>query len=427
MWVNDMSGGAASSWMRDFGWRGGESGRILDGMVAPSRLLGVRAWMLIAMGCVLPMAAAQQGDPATGSVTGQVICGDTQLPARFASVTLVEVPSGPALTSKPNGSAGQDKTATDASGNGKRFLAVTGLDGSYTATHVVPGDYYAVPMMAGYAEPVSMVRAAMEAGVDLTKPIPGIPIVHVSAGVTSRQDLMLVRGGAVSGRVLWDDGSPVPDAVVKVRPAREDAKKLPSQFGALDWGLDDDGEMFSRTNDLGQYRIAGLAPGKYVAVAVVIGPVQTETHAGKTTMTESDLKLTAYAPESFRRRGAKPIEVSAGREQVGEDITFNLTGTHSVSGRMVSAEDGQGISSGNVQLNDASDTALTRAARVDSNGNFTVRSVPSGSYQLTVTGAADAGRSFAGGDQSVVVSDSDVVGVSIALQPSTNAQGKDSP
>ncbi len=394
-------------------------------MVAGCGFCGVRAWMLLAMGCVLPMAVAQQADPATGSVTGQVVCGDTQLPARFASVTLVEVPSSPSLTSKPN--AGQRKAAADVSGSGKRFMAGTGLDGSYTATHIAPGDYYAVPMMAGYAEPVSMVRAAMEAGADLTKPIPGIAMVHVSAGVTSRQDLVLVRGVAVSGRVLWEDGSPVPDALVRVMPAKEDGKKPPPLLGALNWGLDDDWEMFSGTNDLGQYRIAGLAAGKYVAVAVVVAPVQTEIHTGKTLMTESDLKLTAYAPDSFRRRGAKPIEVSAGREQVGEDITFNLTGTHTVSGRMVSAEDGQGISSGNVQLNDASDTALTRAARVDSNGNFTVRVVPSGSYQLTVTGAADAGRSFAGRDQSVVVSDSDVVGVSIALQPSTNAQEKDSP
>jgi hypothetical protein len=345
----------------------------------------------------------------------------------IADVILLEVPSGPALTSQPNGNAGQGKAATDASGSGKRFQAVTGLDGSYTATHIVPGDYYAVPLMAGYAEPVSMVQAAMDAGADLTKPIPGIPIVHVSAGVTSRQDLTVVRGGAVSGRVLWDDGSPVPGAGVKVKLAKEDGKKLPPQFGALDWGQDDDGDMFSRTDDLGQYRIAGLAPGKYVAVAVVIGPGSSATHAGKTTMTESDLELTAYAPESFRKSGAKPIDVSAGQEQIGEDITFSLTGTHSVSGRVVSTEGGHGISSGLVQLKDASDPALTRSAHVDSNGNFTVQAVPSGTYNLTAQHAADAGRSYDEGKQSVIVMDSDVVGVSVALQPSANAPGKNSP
>lgn len=398
-------------------------------MIPGCKCCGIRGSVVLAILVTLaPAASAQQpaSTAGTGTVTGHVTCGDTQLPARFADVILLEVPSGPALTSQPNGNAGQGKAATDASASGERFQAVTGLDGSYTATHIVPGDYYAVPLMAGYAEPVSMVQAAMDAGADLTKPIPGIPIVHVSAGVTSRQDLTLVRGGVVSGRVLWDDGSPVPGAMVRVKHAKEDGKKLPPQFGALDWGLDD-GDMFSRTDDLGQYRIAGLAPGKYVAVAVVIGPVKIVTHAGKTTMAEFDLELTAYAPESFRKSGAKPIDVSAGQEQIGEDITFSLTGTHSVSGRVVSAEDGHGISSGLAQLKDASDTALTRSAQVDSNGNFTVQAVPSGTYQLTVTGAAETGRSYAGGEQSMVVADSDVVGVSVALQPSANAQGKDSP
>jgi hypothetical protein len=261
----------------------------------------------------------------------------------------------------------------------------------------------------------------------LTKPIPGVPIAHVSAGVTSRQDLTLVRGGAVSGRVLWDDGSPVSGAVVKVKLAKEDGKKLPPQFGALDWGLDDDGDMVSKTDDLGQYRIAGLAPGKYVAVAVVISPVQIVSDAGKMTLTVADLELTAYAPESFRKSGAKPIDVSAGQEQIGEDITFSLTGTHSVIGRVVSAEDGHGISSGLVQLEDASDTALTRSAQVDSNGNFMVQAVPSGTYNLTTQNAVDAGRNYVEGRQSVAVMDSDVVGVAVALQPSANAQRKNSP
>lgn len=195
---------------QEMGWRHGCAGSDVARWREPSDtgrmfasfgFCSVRAWIVVAMGCALPLAAAQQADPTTGTVTGQVICGDTQLPARFADVILLEVPSGPALTSQPNGNAGQGKAATDASGSGKRFQAVTGLDGSYTATHIVPGDYYAVPLMAGYAEPVSMVQAAMDAGADLTKPIPGIPIVHVSAGVTSRQDLTVVRGGAVSGRV----------------------------------------------------------------------------------------------------------------------------------------------------------------------------------------------------------------------------------
>jgi protocatechuate 3,4-dioxygenase beta subunit len=380
------------------------------------------------MFCGLPMAAAQQADPSTGTVTGQVIFGDSQLPARFAGVMLLGVPSGSTLTSQSNANTGQAKPATDVFGSEERVQVVTGLDGSYTATHVVPGEYYAFPEMAGYVEPAAMLQAAMDAGTDMTKQIPGIPIVHVAAGASAQQNLTLTRGGAVSGHVLWDDGSPIPHAVVAVQPAKEDGKKLPSQFGALNWASAVmGGGAFSITDDLGQYRIAGLAPGKYVAVAVVMAVGQFATHSGKTTMTRSDVGLTAYAPESFRKSGAKPIAVSAGQEQGGEDITLSLTGIHSVSGRVVSAEDEHGMSSGMVQLKDMSDPDLKRSAHVDSNGNFTVQAVPSGTYQLTVTGAADAGRNYADGDQSVVITDSDVVGVSIALQSSKNAKGNASP
>jgi hypothetical protein len=390
-------------------------------MIASCRLCGARAWMLVAMGCGLPMAFAQQADPTTGTVMGQVVCGDTQLPARLAGVILIGVPSAPGLTSQPN--TGQGKAATEAFDSGEKVQVVTGLDGGYTATHLVPGDYYAFPLMAGYAQPAAVVQTAIDAGADMTKPIPGIPIVHVAAGGTARQDLTLVRGGAVSGHVLWDDGSPIPRAVVTVQLANGDGKKPTSRFGSLEWASAMmGGGTFSTTDDLGQYRITGLAPGKYVAVGVVVGTGEFATHAGKTMMRSYEVGLTAYASESFRRRGAKPIDVSAGQEQIGEDITFSLTGTHSVSGRIVSAEDGHEISSGVVELRDGSDTALTRSAHVDSSGNFMVQAVPSGSYNVTVRGAVDVGRSYAEGTQSVVVGDSDVTGLSVALQVSKNAK-----
>jgi hypothetical protein len=389
--------------------------------------LGGLLWAGVLFG--LPMIAAQQPtDPDTGTVAGEVVFGDTQLPARFAGVILLGIPSGPVSTPQTHADAGQGKTATDVFGSEERVQVVTDLDGNYVATHVVPGDYYVLPGMVGYVEPAATVQAAMDAGADMTKPIPGIPMVHVTAGATARQNLTLARGGTVSGRVLWDDGSPIPHAVVAVEAAKEGGKKLPPPFGALNWASAVmGGGTFSITDDLGQYRTAGLAPGKYVAVAVVVPAGQNSTHSGKTTMVHSDVGLTAYAPESFRRSGAKLIAVSAGQEQSGEDITISLTGTHSVSGRVVAAEDGHRLSSGTVQLEDTSDPQLKRSAHVDASGNFTVQVVPSGTYHLTVSGASDAGQSYKGGEQSVAVTDSDLVGISVTLQPAKSAQGSGSP
>jgi len=387
----------------------------------------VRGLVLIGMSCTLPMASAQQADPATGTVTGQVVCGDTQRPARFAGVLLLAV-VGASASTQPNASAVQGSGAGNGYGDGEKVQVLTGLDGSYTASHVAPGDYYAFPAMAGYVLPASLVQAAMDSGADMTKPLAGVPVVHVSAGVTVRQDLVLVRGGVVSGHVLWDDGSPVPRAVVMVQVANADRSKMSMQFGSLEWASAlTGGGLSTQADDLGQYRIAGLAAGKYLVYALVVGHGQFATHAGKTTMTSSDVTLFAFAPDAFRKSEAKPIAVSAGQEQSGVDITVNLAGTHSVSGRVVSAEDGHGIGLGVVFLRDAGDTSLMRFAHADATGSFTVQAVPSGSYNLTVGDVVDGGRSYIGAKQTVVVGDTDVAGVNVTLQPGKNAPGNGSP
>jgi hypothetical protein len=195
----------------------------------------------------------------------------------------------------------------------------------------------------------------------------------------------------------------------------------------MEWASSMTGAGLSvQADDLGQYRIAGLAPGKYLVYALVMGHGVFATHSGKTTTRISDVTLFAFAPNAFRKSEAKPIAVSAGQEQSGVDITLNLAETHSVSGRVVSAEDGRGIASGLVRLRDVGDPSLMRLAHTDASGSFTVQAVPSGSYDLTVGDVVDGGRSYLGVKQGVVVGDTDVAGVNVALQPGKNTPGNGS-
>jgi len=202
------------------------------------------------------------------------------------------------------------------------------------------------------------------------------------------------------------------------------------------------GGVLSFSDDLGQYRIAGLAPGEYLVKATMQVRSGFAMQRGVMNMAGlgADKPLVAYAAASFHKSGAKAVTISAGQEQSGEDVTINLVGTHSVSGRVVSAEDGHGLNAGAVELTDASDKDLVRGAAVDANGSFTVGFVPGGTYNLTVTGGADTQpsknkptgivrftmpetvRSYEDGKQSVVVGDTDVVGLSIAVQPSKSAK-----
>jgi len=102
---------------------------------------------------------------------------------------------------------------------------------------------------------------------------------------------------------------------------------------------------------------------------------------------------------------------------------------------VASAEDHHGLNSGSVKLEDAQDKEFSRTAGVDANGNFVVTFVPPGTYNLTVSDAADTEpskkeqtglvkfamdhtlRSYQEGKQSVIVGDNDVTGLSFELAP----------
>jgi hypothetical protein len=409
-------------------------------MVASFGFCRVRVWVVVAMVSVLPMAGAQQA----GSVSGHVTCGDTQRPARFANVMLLGVPKEtPQTPPNPNADAAQIKAAMNSAMDNINVVQTqTGMDGSYVAANVAPGDYYIFAAVPGYVQPSAMVQAAMNAGVDVTKSIPGVQVVHVGGDGGGSADIVVERGGAVTGHVLWDDGSPAARAMVTAEPTKASDKKLPQGFAMLGMASGLGSGVLSFSDDLGQYRIAGLAPGEYVVKATLTLRSNFSMQRGVMNLAglSADKPLVAYAPGSFHKSGAKAITVSAGQEQSGEDLTINLTGTHSVSGRVVSAEDGHGINAGAVELTDASDKDVERGAAVDANGNFTVGFVPAGTYNLTVTGGADTEaaknkptgivrfsvsdtvRSYEDGKQSVVVTDTDVVGLNIPLQPSKNAK-----
>ena len=405
-------------------------------------MCGVCGWVAAAIVGGLPMVvagplAAQQA----GSVSGHVTCGDTQRPARFAGVMLLGVPKGmPQTPPSPNADAATLKAAMNSAMDSVNVVQTqTGMDGSYTAANVAPGDYYVFASVPGYVQPSAMVQAAMDAGADMTKPLPGVAVVHVSGEGGAQEDITVERGGAVTGHVLWDDGSPASRAMVTVVSTKASDKKLPPGFAMLGiaGGLGGSGVM-SFSDDLGQYRIAGLAPGEYVVKATLTVHTSFAMQRGVMNMAGlgADKPLVAYAPGSFHKSGAKALTLAAGQEQSGEDVTINLTGTHSVSGRVVSAEDGHGVNAGSVELTDASDKDLVRGAAVDASGNFTVGFVPAGTYNLAVTGGADTEpsrnrptgivrftmpetvRSYEDGKQSVVVGDTDVVGLNVALQPS---------
>jgi hypothetical protein len=392
--------------------------------------------------CGRPCSAQQPSPTAPGgTVTGHVSCGDTQRPARFAQVMLFGVPKEITPTPKPNVSpdAAQIKTAmSKATGGLNMVLAQTGLDGGFTVTGVAPGDYYVFGSVAGYVQPMNVVQAAYDAGADLSKPIPGVPMVHVAAERTTQADVTVERGAAISGKVVWDDGSPVTHAIVTLLSAKAKEETLPREFAmlSLSSGLGGGGAA-SVTDDLGHFRIAGLAPGEYFVKATFQTGSQLAMQRGVMDFKglANGSALVVFAPAALHKADAKAVKLVASEDRGDEEVTINLSGMRSMSGRVSSAEDHHALNSGAVTLADVQDKEFSRTVGVDANGNFTLTFVPPGTYNVVVSDAADTEpskkeptglvkfamdhtlRSYQDGKQSVVVSDNDVTGLSFELAP----------
>jgi len=400
--------------------------------------------LIFALVCAAPFAGAQQPTtpPPSGTVTGHVTCGDTQRPARFAQVMLFAVPTTAAAPMDPN--AKMDDAAIAAamksamSGMNNMVMTQTGLDGSYSAASVAPGDYYVFATVAGYVQPNAMVQAALDAGADPKKPIPGIPMVHVVADRSVSSDVTMQRGGAISGKVVWDDGSPATHVVLTAESTKSQTKPLPPEFSMLMMSSALAGSLALISDDLGNYRIAGLAPGEYRLKATLQVSMNLNMQGGGMNLARmmQDKPLIIYAPSTLHKSQAAALTVKAGDELRDQIVTLNLGGMHSVSGSITSAEDHHGINSASIELTDVSDKDVVRSAGVDASGNFSVSFVPPGTYNMEVSDAADTQpstkkqtglvnfnapetlRSYEDAKQSVIVGESDVTGQNVALAPS---------
>ena len=350
----------------------------------------------------------------TGSVTGRIVCSDTQRPARFAEVMLTAMPTG--TDNEGRGRGGRGATAR------------TDLDGVFFAGNVPVGDYYATASATGYISQQALLMSAMRPGADPQAALASLPVVHVSASTTATVNLTLDRGAVIAGKLLWDDGSAATGVQVSAVLAAGGGGR-PDFGGAFGFG---GGGFGSATDDRGQFRLTGLAPGVYLVRATVIAPVSVNLPA---TFNRS-VGITLYAPGKVRKVDATAITLGAGEERGDVIFQIDLRSLHKVSGRISAVSGGVSIGSGTVRLTDSQDPSLTRMGQIASDGSYVLSYVPAGTYTLTVPNAGPAGAGFGGRGggrgrdtsstpgvsyqpytATLTVADGDVAGVNVELTP----------
>ena len=279
---------------------------------------------------------------------------------------------------------------------GKTYFAESSDNGEFRFTNAAPGKYRLFAMRDGYV--------AGEYG----QKQPGTP--GVAFNVTSdlrlpQMDVTLMMTGAISGRIVSrTTGQPVGIALVQVlRPSYENGKRTLTVVQS------------TRTDDLGNYRLFWLTPGRYFLAATMpngpIDPTLTlnadatnvslsvtrDTRRSVLTrpvLTSNDNEIFApiyYPGNGPEEKDAGAIDVVGGGELRGMDIAVGFVRTYRVRGVIVDSQTGEIVKNAQVRATQGNQSGLV--ALDPNTGAFSIGRLPPGSeYVLTATANGKSGR-----------------------------------
>jgi len=233
----------------------------------------------------------------------------------------------------------------------------------------------------------------------------GRPIT-VPADGNVAYDLALFPRGVLSGTVVDGDGEPVISAKVTAISRMWIMGKLHSVV-----------TRSSTTNDLGEFRLAGLAPGKYFLYAE--GPIE----RGGPNVPVADQFVPVFYPNTQTLTQSTPIEVQTGQDIANLAIELRKGRRFHVRGRVVGEFLGDGSESLSLHPADQEETFLAIAGGgIQKDGAFDFSDVAPGAYKLTYF-------SFSGGmvkaaKQLVEITDHDVNAIQLNLLPSARVRAR---
>ena len=225
--------------------------------------------------------------------------------------------------------------------------------------------------------------------------------------------LQLSPLGVISGKVLDEDGDPIPSLIVRALQFdyQQGAKRL-AQRGS------------DTTDDHGEYRIFDLQPG-HVYIQAVARPAGPQA-SGRMHRDRPDEGFPAtFYPAAADVTSATAADVTPGAEVTGIDFRVHKVRVYRIRGTAVDAQTqqpvhGAGISA--LPCASGSDRwGYQTSAGLQPDGAFDLRGLIPGPYCLTIQSNQGGKTSF--GRQTVSVADQDVDGVVVAVSPSFALKG----
>jgi protocatechuate 3,4-dioxygenase beta subunit len=248
------------------------------------------------------------------------------------------------------------------------YIETTDNGGKFVFDDIAPGRYTLSADKSGFTPGRYGARSNTSPGTQLT----------LTAGMEMKDlTITMTPQGVIAGKVMDKDGDPVVSAQVQTMrfTYASGRKQLQATGGAT-------------TNDLGEYRLINLAPGRYIISATDRRPTLfgTQERPGRAgTVLEGN--ITTFYPNGADASSAVAVDVAAGSEMRGIDVRLIQAKVYTVRGKAV---DSSGASaSAVVSLTLKEDGGNLPAvlnggssSRLRPDGTFEFRNVVPGTYAL---------------------------------------------
>jgi protocatechuate 3,4-dioxygenase beta subunit len=296
-----------------------------------------------------------------GAVEGSVFNAATGEPVKKAAVLMTRTDVAPNRNSPQQSYS----TATDAAGR-------------FTMKDIEPGKYRMTVTRNGFVTMAYGARGPTR---------PGTTLALDRAQKLKDVNFRLTPHGVIAGRILDEDGEPLPFVSVQLVQFqyRQGRQQMNMTAGS------------GTTNDLGDYRIFGVAPGKYYLRASAratgnLGLYATQIRSANG-QPEEDFVPTYY-PGTTNTANAAPIEVASGALVSGINFTLSKMATVHIKGSIanIPAAGRRQIQVMLLPRNQPFFGGL-RPNFVDAKGNFDLPGVAPGQYMLSAS-MNDGGRTY---------------------------------
>lgn len=329
-------------------------------------------------------------------VSGQVTNALTGEPVKKVNLRLT------AANQAPQGYVGSGSSGMPSM---QGYAITTDADGTFRIEGIEPGTYNLAGQRTGFLNSYYGAKGPDQMGTSITL-APSQSLVGITLSLTPQ--------AVLSGKVLDEDGEPSAGTMIQVlAPMWQRGKKryLPRQS--------------TNTNDLGEFRIANIGPGKYFLSAqhhpMFMGQGETVAPANG----KPDIRpILTYYPGTPNMESAAALEVRPGQDLAGLEIRMQSAQTYHVRGHVTGVAMEEGKQHGVVTISPKNSVAFFMPggqSPIKPDGSFDISGISPGSYNVNLM--LMSGNVRTGGSQAVEVAGSDVNNINLTTAATFTVRG----